>query len=386
MAEELVRKGLNAGDGYVEVWIRDLNTFVETACAVSDHAGIREALITFFKFQGADGNIPDGYTTKNTSSIPYDFIYSDLDPRYAAHKNTVETDQESSLIQTVYKYIKATGDQAILAEVVAGRTVEQRMGDALRYLLTGRYSEQQGLIWGATTSDWGDIQPEHEWGVVLDDSSHLSIDIYDNAMFVIAMENYIDLATQKKERSFWSKKCTETKRNIRKHLWDAARQKFIPHLYLTASPFPADFDENSIHYHGGTTIAIEAGLLNKGEIRTVYSQMVRNVIDAKARTIGLTVYPPYPTGYFKNTSMNEYIYQNGGDWTWFGGRTVQQLIKQGMYREAYDSISPLLDLIIKNNGFYEWWTPSGEPNGSPSFKGAAGVIWKAIMMFETDMK
>lgn len=64
MAEELVRKGLTAGDGYVEIWIRDLNTFVETACAVSDKQRIRESLITFFKFQGEDGNIPDGYTAK----------------------------------------------------------------------------------------------------------------------------------------------------------------------------------------------------------------------------------------------------------------------------------------------------------------------------------
>ncbi len=33
-----------------------------------------------------------------------------LEPRYAGHKNTVETDQESSLIQAVYKYIQITGD------------------------------------------------------------------------------------------------------------------------------------------------------------------------------------------------------------------------------------------------------------------------------------
>ncbi len=37
-AEELIQNGLNAGDSYNEIWIRDLNTFIELACKVSDTA------------------------------------------------------------------------------------------------------------------------------------------------------------------------------------------------------------------------------------------------------------------------------------------------------------------------------------------------------------
>lgn len=385
MAEELIKKGLTAGDGYVEVWIRDLNTFIETACAVSDQQRVKEALITFFKFQGEDGNIPDGYTTKNTSSIPYEFIHSNLEPRYVAHKNTVETDQESSLIQSIFKYVSVTGDKSILKENVGGRTVLQRMEDAMNYLLTDRYDKKHGLLWGATTADWGDVQPEHEWGVYLDSLSHLCIDIYDNAMFVVAMNNYIQLTDDKKEQAYWKKKVTKIKKQVRKYMWDKKRQKFRPHVYLKDSPFPADFDEDVIHYHGGTTIAMEAGMLSTKEVKTVYHQMQENVKAANAQSVGLTVYPPYPKGLFKNTWMFEYHYQNGGDWTWFGGRTVQQLIEYGYYEEAYEAISPMLDLVIKNNGFYEWWSPEGKPLGSSSFRGAAGVLWKAICMFEERM-
>lgn len=385
MAEELIKKGLTAGDGYVEVWIRDLNTFIETACAVSDQQRVKEALITFFKFQGEDGNIPDGYTTKNTSSIPYEFIHSNLEPRYVAHKNTVETDQESSLIQSIFKYVSVTGDKSILKENVGGRTVLQRMEDAMNYLLTDRYDKKHGLLWGATTADWGDVQPEHEWGVYLDSLSHLCIDIYDNAMFVVAMNNYIQLTDDKKEQAYWKKKVTKIKKQARKYMWDKKRQKFRPHVYLKDSPFPADFDEDVIHYHGGTTIAMEAGMLSTKEVKTVYHQMQENVKAANAQSVGLTVYPPYPKGLFKNTWMFEYHYQNGGDWTWFGGRTVQQLIEYGYYEEAYEAISPMLDLVIKNNGFYEWWSPEGKPLGSSSFRGAAGVLWKAICMFEERM-
>ena len=383
-AEALIRSGLNAGDGYAEVWIRDLNTFIEPACKVGDVSTIRESLLTFFKFQGADGNIVDGYLPRKEESVSYNFIYSDLAPRYAAHKNTVETDQEASLIQAIYKYINITNDTAFLREPVAGHTVEQRMDDALKFLLNERYDNRHGLLWGATTVDWGDVQPEHDWGVYIDSSSHLCIDIYDNAMFVIAINNYVDLIANDSRKEYWKGIRENIKNNIRKHLWDSSKQKYIPHIYLNESPFPSDFDENAIHYHGGTAVAIEAGLLEKDEILAVYRQMQRNVEAAGAQTIGLTVYPVYPNGFFKNPSMHEYGYQNGGDWTWFGGRMVQQLIVSGFYNEAYEALSPMLDRVIRHNGFYEWWTPEGEPKGSGMFRGSAGVLWKAIKMFETE--
>ncbi len=381
-AETLIGTGLNAGDGYGEVWIRDLNTFIEPACKVSDVPTIREALLTFFKFQGKDGNIVDGYIPVKDKTVPYDFIYSDLAPQFAAHKNTVETDQESSLIQAITKYIRATGDKAFLREQIDGRTVEQRMNDALKYLLDERYDKQYGLLWGATTVDWGDIQPEHEWGVRLDSTSHLCIDIYDNAMFVIALNNYVGLIDDAEKKKYWTDVRTSIKNNVRKHLWDETKQKYIPHIYLKDSPFPADFDENVIYYHGGTAVAAEAGLLEKDEILASYQQMQKNVTAAGAQTIGLTVYPPYPNGFFKSASMREYNYQNGGDWTWFGGRMVQQLIAAGFYEEAYEALSPMLDRVIKHDGFYEWWTPDGQPKGSGKFRGSAGVLWKAVHMLD----
>ncbi|WP_185153979.1 amylo-alpha-1,6-glucosidase [Dysgonomonas sp. ZJ709] len=380
-AEDLIKSGFNAGDGYSEVWIRDLNTFVEPACKVSDTEKLKDALLTFFKFQGTDGNIVDGYTAiKNANGGT--FFFSELAPEFAAHKNTVETDQETSLIQAIYKYVTTTGDKDFLKEEIAGRSVQERMSDALNFLLKERYNEEYGLLWGATTADWGDVQPEHDWGVYIDSSSHFTIDIYDNAMFLIAIDNYINLVTDQNIKDMWAKTHKKIADNTRKHLWDEANQKFIPHIYLNGSPFPADFNENAIYYHGGTAVAIEAGLLSKEEIKTAYKKMQENVKAAGAQTIGLTMYPVYPNGFFKNPGMHEYGYQNGGDWTWFGGRMVQQLVANGFYDEAYEALSPMLDRVIKHNGFYEWWTPAGEPKGSGMFRGSAGVLWKAIKMLE----
>ncbi|HZW65473.1 MAG TPA: amylo-alpha-1,6-glucosidase [Hanamia sp.] len=375
MAAGLIETGFNAGSGYGEVWIRDFNTFIELSCKVMPRDSIKDRLRVFFQMQGDDGNIVDGYIPKKKAGVGYDYIYSKNAPEFAGHKNTVETDQETSLIQAVYKYVKATNDHNFLNENIDGKSVQSRLSDALDFLMNKRYSPKYGLIYGATTIDWGDVQPETNWGVVLDSSSHLAIDIYDNAMLMIALNNYNELFPGSKK---WKEVRGKIQANIRKYLWDEKHQKFIPHIYLNGSPFPASFDENKINYHGGTTVAMEAGLLNKKEIQKVNEQMLRDVKLSGAMSIGLTIYPPYPEGYFKNKGMYPYGYQNGGDWTWFGARTITQLVKYGFLKEAYEEIKPMIDRVIKNNGFYEWYTVDGKPAGSASFRGSAGVLYTAI--------
>jgi Glycosyl hydrolase 36 superfamily, catalytic domain len=381
-ALEVMKAGFNAGDGYREVWIRDYNTFIELAAEVNTKEVLKENLLVFFRMQGGDGNIIDGFTpAEQIKKEETDFSYSKLEPRYAGHKNTVETDQESSLVQSVYKYIKVTGDRSILNETIGGTTVSERLNWAMEFLITHRFNAKYGLIIGATTADWGDVQPEHGWGVDLDSNSHYAIDIYDNAMFIIALDNLIEMIPSSKQK--WGPVKDAVAKNCRRHLWDNKQQKFIPHIYLNGSPFPAGFDENAIYYFGGTAVAIEAGLLSRDEVKASLDEMVKRVKLAGAGSIGLTLYPPYPDGYFANKIMNPiYSYQNGGDWTWFGARMVQQLIKYGFVEEAYEQMQPMVKRVKDNNGFYEWYSVDNKPRGSGTFRGEAGVLYTAILMFE----
>lgn len=384
MAQKLLKTGLTAGSGYGEVWIRDLNTFIEVALEVNEPALFRESLLTFFKFQGAGGDIVDGYIPKDRARVKYKYRSSPLAPDLLAHKNTVETDQESSLVQAIRKYVTATGDRAILEETIAGRSVRQRLAEALDYVLKERFDQAHGLVWGATTADWGDIQPEHKWGVELDESSHRAIDIYDNAMFVIAIDDYLQLIGETDpEAARWKSIRDELKNKVRKHLWDTKRQKFIPHLYLEDSPFPKDFDESAVYYHGGTTVAIEAGLLTREETLHALEQMRSNVRQAGAASIGLTLYPTYPKGAFKSRAMRPYRYQNGGDWCWFGGRMIQQLIRQGLIEDAYRELKPMVERVQRVGDFHEWWSPDNQPRGSAHFRGSAGVLARSIEMLQT---
>lgn len=377
-ARTLLGSGLTAGSGYGEVWIRDLNTFLESALRFVPASLIRSNLLTFFKFQGADGNIVDGFIPEARASVGYAYRRSELAPGLLAHKNTVETDQESSLVQAVRRYVTATGDRSILGEVVGGVAVRDRLARALDYVLQHRFDAEHGLVWGATTVDWGDVQPEHEWGVELDASSHRALDIYDNALFLVAIDDYLQLSDVAADTARWEKTRADLAANVRRHLWDPKRRQFRPHVYLGGSPFPADFDEASIYYHGGTAVAIEAGLLSLREIRQALGRMRENVRLAGASSIGLTVYPPYPDGLFKNKGMQAWSYQNGGDWCWFGGRMIQQLIRHGLVEEAYRELKPMVARVAKHGDFHEWWSRDNQPRGSAQFRGSAGVLSQAI--------
>jgi glycogen debranching enzyme len=382
-ALEVVKTGFNAGDGYGEVWIRDYNTFIELSAEVYPKEALKENLRVFFRLQGADGNIIDGFIPKGKAvdvEGGYTYIYNDLEPTYCGHKNTVETDHESSLVQAVYKYVQKTGDKGFLNEKIGDKTVADRMEWAMDFLLNERWSKEQGMIWGATTSDWGDVQHCHPWGVYIIEDTKYCVDIYDNAMFLIAIDNLMELDPSKKEK--WQSIRNDLAKNTMKYLWDEQNQKFIPHVYLDGSPFPDTFNENEIFYHGGTAVAIEAGLLNKDQIKISLEKMIANVKASGAGSIGLTMYPPYPEGYFENKGMVPYGYQNGGDWTWFGARMIQQLVKYGFVQEAYEQLQPMTNRVVVNDGFYEWYTEKNEPKGSGTFRGSAGVLYKAIEMLE----
>lgn len=382
MARAVIGQGLNAGSGYSQIWARDMNTFIETACEITDPKVLREAILLFFALQQPNDEMIDGYVLKPdftwNDTCPY---YSDAAPEHVGFKNTVETDQETSLIQIVGKYIRKTGDKSILQQDVAGRTVMNRMEGMVDYLLRERYNEEYGLLFGAMTADWGDVQPNDDFGCDFNELSSRAIDVYDNAMFIIALDYLKEMSEDEAAKTKWQNLRDKIAQNVRKHLWDDANKKFIPHIYLDPSPIPAGFDENKIHYHGGTTIAMEAGLLSKEEVGIVNAQMLENVRLSGMPSIGLTLYPTYPEGFFRGGMSKPYNYQNGGDWTWFGGRTIQQLIAHGYVQEAYDEIRPMIDRVIQNKGFFEWYGMGGVPSGSGHFKGSAGTLAKAIEMF-----
>jgi glycogen debranching enzyme len=370
--------GFSAGTSYNEVWIRDFNTFIKGSLQAHPKEEVKTNLLMFFKIQGEDGNIVDGVVDSAKANVGYKYRYSPLLRGWAAHKNTVETDQESSSVQAVKKYIDVTGDKSILNEIIGGKSVLRRMEDAFAYIQKDRWSPKYGLVTGATTVDWGDVQAENGWGVAINDKTKWAIDIYDNAMYVKALHDFLAMKPKAyKTQKDWALVAAGVTKNVRKYLWDAKVQKYRPHVYLDGSPFPPDFNENEILYTGGSVCAILAGFNTPAEVKEINRQMLSAAGKEKHATIGITVYPPYPVKQFPN--MPAYNYQNGGDWTWFGGRMMGALLSYGYANEAYTELSPMVDRALANKGFFEWYdVQTGAPKGSGDFRGEAGVLYDAI--------
>lgn len=367
-AKQLVAASLTAGTGYPAVFIRDLNTFIDLAIEAQGGAAIRPQLELFLTHQGADGNIPDGIEIATGNTF----------------KGTVESDQESSLVQAVAKYVADSGDTAFLSQQIGGVAVITRLENALMFLYTQRYSAPYGLIWGGTRADWGDVQPEDVPGTNLSALSHPSISIYDNAMLTLAL---VDLQTLERatgrDAGAWATKESSLRAAVRANLWTGTQ--FVPHIYLDkGSPFPASFDESKMYFQGGTAVAIQAGLLQPAEVTQAFARMVKNKVDSGSGTVGVSLYPPYPAGFFANTEYmgSEYYYQNGGDWPWFGARIIQQMVVAGQAQTAYTELGPMLDRVLRDNGFYEWYTRDGQARGSADYRGTAGQLAKAIDMLE----
>ena len=59
------------------------------------------------------------------------------------------------------------------------------MNAMVDYLMRERYNEKYGLLYGAMTADWGDVQPNDDFGCDMNDLSDPAIDVYDNAMFCL---------------------------------------------------------------------------------------------------------------------------------------------------------------------------------------------------------
>ncbi len=374
-AKALLRSGFSAGAGiYSPVFIRDYNTFLPASCEVLPARDIKAHLVPFLFLQTPDGGIGDAYEETKPQQQKKTLLDGVVDP-----KGTVESDQESSLVQAVYKYIACSGDRAFLNKKIGGMAVSDRLESALEFIRREKLDAHFGLVTAGTTIDWGDVQAEDVPGAALDAQSHVAISIYANAMYIIALDDFASLLSRGDVRRQGLLDLRDSiGANVRRYLWDEKRQKFKPHVYLTSSPFPPSFDENAILYEGGTAVAIEAGLLSEPEIAQANAQMLAAQRASGAFSISGSISPPYPLGLFQHPLLCEFCYQNGGMWPWFAGRMVRQLALHGKLREAYDEMQPLLDQVIDNGDFFEWYTLANKPSGAPNFRGGAGVFVQAI--------
>lgn len=355
--------GFYAGSGYPQIWVRDSATIIQTGRYLFPESFISSWIEAFCENQMENGSIPDYISP------------------YGSDKNTVETDQEASLVHSAYLYYKMTGNTSWLEKQVNGKRIIDRLDNSLMWVLTNRYDSNYGLVTGAYTADWGDVQFEDTPGTHVSEKTHWTCDIYDNSIFFQACNELSLMHSNLEENEkaiFWADTAYSIKENANKHLWQQNKGYYKMHVQI--SPVNFDFNENEMFPMGGNAVAIQSGLANHTQAKQIFETARERKIQVNASTIGCVLIPAYPAGFFANPGMDEeYEYQNGGQWDWFAGRLILEEFFNGRNEDA---VTHLREIATQNNdagGFYEWYTLDGTGKGSPIFLGSAGVLGQCVI-------
>lgn len=356
--------GFSAGKDYPQIWLRDANTIIPAFLYFYDEKYLCSWLEEHLSFQNGDGSLQDWIDSAGNSD-----------------KNTTETDQEASAVQAAYQIFELLGPRW-LEKSIRGEKIIHRLEQALSSTFTKRLDKEYGLLKGAHTADWGDVDmvDSDSNAIYVDEKTHWTVDIYDQSM---VYEACLDLSQmfralgQKDKENFWRKKAEVIKKNTDKWLWKNDKGFFRVHLHLDA--LRHDFDEDNIFAMGGNTQAIISGLAEEKKASKIIQEALKRQKSFGASTISMTLLPPYPKNFFKHPLVDDpYEYQNGGQWDWFGGKLISAMFEHGFSRTAKEKLLEILRKNLSNRTFYEWDTRDGIGQGSEFFCGSAGSLSKAI--------
>jgi hypothetical protein len=353
--------GFSAGSGYPQVWIRDLATMIKYGLLYYPLEDLQQMLEMFLNHQKGNGEIVDW-----------------VDLNGGTDKNTVETDQESSLIIAASEL--AAKDPEWLNKTIGGITVKKRLLNALGWVWNHKRDPGANLIYSGFTADWGDVEKSYpdQRAIKLSDRSRMVFSIYTQAMFIRGIKAILPFLNIS-ERRTWEPRLNKLRDQARKILFLEGRGYFIVHIdpedqtYLKL--------EKGILPLGGNAEAIRAGLMTRQEIARFIRIFDRRRKTYNLRTVSFTLVPPYPRGFFPHPALSsEWSYQNGGEWDWIGGRYISALFMNGFKNEAHRYLLEIIKKHLRSYTIFEWEDRQGNGRGSFSYGGAAGVIGEAIML------
>jgi len=355
--------GFSAGTSYPQVWIRDTATLMFYARFFYPDAQLQGVVGHFLLRQGQDGEICDWVDTAGRSD-----------------KNTVESDQESSLVLAAYPL--ALNDPGWLRRPLNGVPVFERLEKALAWVWRKRFDPAYGLIWGGFTADWGDVERSYPDGRATDlsDRSRRVFSIYTQALYLQAGQQLVAMADRldkKKSADLWRRRMELIRSHCRQRLFLPAQGYFLIHRLSGREDFIGL--EKDILAVGGNAEAMRAGLMSRAEIERFLRVLENKRKQFALRSVSFTLLPPYPQGFFSHPLMAPWNYQNGGEWDWIGGRLVAALYQNGFRKKAEEYLREIVLKNLADGNIFEWSDRAGNGQGASFYAGAAGVLGEAIL-------
>jgi hypothetical protein len=356
--------GFAAGTSYPQIWLRDAATIIPASRLFYPAPYLVSWIEEHLAFQRPDGSLEDW-----------------IDASGKADKNTTETDQEASAVLGAAQAVRILGLEWP-GKNIRGVSILERLDRALRFVLSARFDKTQGLVTGAHTADWGDVDMEDadQKAIYTDAKTNWTVDIYDQAIVYGAGRALAELwdgrGAPDKVR-FWRDASEKLRENADRILWQEDRGYYRVHVHL--GDLKHDFNEDAMFPMGGNAEAILGGLASPEKARRIIDTALARQAEFKMPTLSAVLLPPYPKGVFKHPAVDEpFEYQNGGLWDWFGAKLVYAMFENGFSDVAREKLLEIARKNIANKGLYEWDAPDGSGRGSPSYAGSAGSLAKAL--------
>jgi len=355
--------GFSPGSNYPKIWIRDTATFIGYAKLFYKLSELKKAVELFLKYQKTDGEIADN-----------------IDKDGNTDKNTVSTDQESSLLLSAYEMFEDDPDW--IKKKILNKKIIDRLEAALGWVWKNKLDKKFGLVLNGFTADWGDVEKSYpdQRAVKLSKLSLPSISVYVQAKYIQAIEKFIIMSKYLKNNDttlLWSSRLNSLKNRTKKHLFLKDKGYFISHITPSTDEYYKM--EKEILAVGGNAEAILAGLMTYSEIKKFIKILDKRLKKYKLKSVSFTLLPPYPESFFPHPLLSkQWSYQNGGSWDWIGARLVNALFQKGFRTKALIYLKEIVKKNIKNLNIFEWEDRSGVGRGASFYTGAAGVIGEAI--------
>jgi len=352
------------GAEYSQVWLRDANTILPVSVLYYETPYLISWLEEHLFYQNEDGSLQDW-----------------IDAGGGAGRNTTETDQESSAVQAAHRIFSILGPDW-LKKMIGEQEIIHRLERALRFVLENRFDRSHGLITGAHTADWGDVDmvDPDEQAVVIDNRTRWTLDIYDQSMFYAAslrLSEMLLAAGEEQRASSWKIQAESIRQNADKRLWNEEEGFYKIHLHL--ENWEHGFDEDNMLAMGGNAMAILSGMAGRQKAASIIGNALERQKTFQVSTISGTLLPPYPENVFLHPLLDSpFEYQNGGQWDWFGGRLVLAMFREGFSNRAREKLIEIAAKNGINRCLYEWDDRMGTGRGSEDYSGSAGSLGQAL--------
>jgi hypothetical protein len=377
--------GFRPGKVYPEMYVRDIAWGMETAQYYYPDEYLREPIEAYLRRQ---------YTAASRS-LDGDFgvvagagaIGGIINPEGRSNKQTITTDEETSLIHAAYLYYNMAYDTTWLGQEINGLPIIDRLNLAADWLYAYRLDPDLKLLWRGHTTDWGDVKFEPGPGYTDYNPAqdHLTASIYDQALAYMAL---IELAKMNAavgntaQTDLWQSRAEALKAQTNAVLWQAQKGFYLTHTHLT--PLEHNFDESAM-VSIANALAAYSGLTDVRQNQAIFQNLEQARLAAGVNKPGLSLYPYYPNQwpdlFFEYSGMGYGNYQNGGVWDWWGGVQIKAEFLNGFAEMGQTHLLQVANDWQKHPGNIIEWQSSTDPRheGSHYYSAAAGTMGSAII-------